>query len=52
MKYLKNYKVFELNDFDVDFDDDDSDVMARYQIFSGECFISFYMTRQRKHRSL
>ena len=42
MKYLKNYKIFELNNFDADFDDDDSDVMARYQIFSGECFISFY----------
>ena len=35
MIYIKSYKVFESVE-------DDYDIMARYQIFSSECFVSFY----------
>lgn len=37
MIYIKSYKAFESIDIE-----DDYDIMARYQIFSGDCFVSFY----------
>jgi signal peptidase I len=36
--YIKRYKAFE----SVEDVEDDYDIMARYQIFSGDCFVSFY----------
>jgi hypothetical protein len=36
--YIKSYKVFE----SIENIEDDYDIMARYQIFSGDCFVSFY----------
>lgn len=38
MIYIKSYKVFE----SIEDIEDDYDIMARYQIFSSECFVSFY----------